>query len=1814
MQVGLTEQIGEKLILLDKYTRSKNTKKTREISQDLENIRSRLIKDKTKGKEKDSEDIRNLSRYPEYDDDEFQAKIFKKNEFFKSKYPKTNTSLGYEALVDKECNHKSSDNKQLKLSRNQMFLKNFMSKQTPYKNILLFHGVGVGKCHLKDTPIISYDGSIMLVQNIRVGDRLMGDDSTPRTVTSLAHGYDTMYKIIYEDDRNFVVNGEHVLVLFFAFSSIFTTFKSNDSNDSNDSKVIYSVIHVDHKQRSLVEVKFDDEKGAKIYESWIYEQCSYDENFIHVTVEDYTRLSDKIKGCLSLRRSVISHFDNSESFQNFERKRIDGHFHKLIYNYGKQVGGSILHEESENTDDNDDTSSKLPITFSFTFPFLSSSLTNNDNGSKLDWQVTTDIRYGSKATRQAFLAGFLNALRTSGGGRMTGMGGGGEMGSKSEESDEISWFPYDEVIESIALYTGLKVLRKSDYNKGKTKWVQFMALSIPVPKSRGRMGRMRKNIKDSPFDKAFAIWELYTGTFKPDFESSCIRFDVQKLQYPDHYYGFTLDGNNRYLLGDAIITHNTCSAISIAEQYHTYYKNPVTVLMPRNLKDNFIKQIFDPETMGGCASSKYLSMIPKHATLPKAKIQAMVNQLINTRYKFSGFTEFANEIEKIEDKYKARYPNPTDKDLKNSEIYNEIKQLYSNRVFVIDEVHNIRSEENEKKGLEKRATRRIIQVPQAADNVKLVLLSATPMYNGTKEIVGIFNIMLANDKQNLLENKDIFSDNGKLTSAGESKLIQLSRSYVSFMRGNNPFTFPFQLYPLINKDPDVMKKSEIPTRSIMGAPLHPKDRLDTIIDKLVINRLSRRQEKVYNQLKPKWSEDRKNGAKFNDSFGEGSEVNEIEEQEQEQEGSREQNKMSKLVQTSILTYPTSSPETSQGEKGFNLCFRKVSAAQKGRELVNAKVQFEYKPGMEGFLSYDEVGKHSSKIKSIIDYIDKSEGIVFIYSRFLYASLIPLAIALEHIGFIKSDNTTLLAKPSPMRNPQHKIKVTLGDENQKNQAKIQPRYTPKYSLLTGNTIFSSDIAREVSLINNANNANGEEIKVILGTAVSAEGIDFKNIRQVHIVEPWYHLNKLNQVIGRAVRNCSHYNLPPHKRNVTIYQHASIDPSDEKTESIDLWLYGMSERKQKEIDKVERIMATNAIDCALNQNRLFYPASEMNVTLPSITTSQGVIIPNYMVGDRRGSKFNGMKCSVTEKFPELENINDSELDFKTYNKDFYEDDIITYKGVIKNFVQEAYDNGVFSFDRLVERIKAKDEFIDSDVLKFALESMLNKKDMVMNKNGETGHLVYFSDKYMFQPKIAPEAYFSKRQRKGMYSKSINKIVIDEKLIRSKRSDKPGILLDAQKRKEFEKLVQKQNFPKKKMNDDRDDKELIEIDEAKIAKQLYDEEMKRLALENQNIIDKVQTRATELLREYFSHIIDKSEDLIPFLKRTLKSRPIMKIASQKANTSSKSSTTPTSFTTYLSSFGVLCLIQSAYDFVIDREMSEHVSALLEDIIEQIQVEKPQQPQQPKTSKESKNPISTLTEFMTAIENRFIQHKNKNSSEADQETMSIIDTVDLSMLLCARSLMNGRYIYLLSQKENKEKKTRDPIVFFRNPTFLTEKYGYQAIRNHAGLKSKVNNQITNGQALLILKKDNENDYVLKDTNSFEILLFSENARHAFDYMTDKDKLFHLKGTFSQWGKTKYNEFKHINELKKKGVLCGTGVISDIPYLTDLVTQSDFKKVSKPRYVKNDLCIMYEMVLRYKTHLTGHLYFLRPVEKFVYDLRAIELDINNPLRRSEDE
>jgi hypothetical protein len=126
-----------------------------------------------------------------------------------------------------------------------------------------------------------------------------------------------------------------------------------------------------------------------------------------------------------------------------------------------------------------------------------------------------------------------------------------------------------------------------------------------------------------------------------------------------------------------------------------------------------------------------------------------------------------------------------------------------------------------------------------------------------------------------------------------------------------------------------------------------------------------------------------------------------------------------------------------------------------------------------------------------------------------------------------------------------------------------------------------------------NLYGEMIQLLMITASGAEGIDLKNVRFVHIMEPYWHHVRINQVIGRARRICSHANLPEEMQTVKVFMYLSVLPKEvmETDKYIDLKyidnglttdenLYSIMERKHKLSQMFLDSLKEASIDCVVN----------------------------------------------------------------------------------------------------------------------------------------------------------------------------------------------------------------------------------------------------------------------------------------------------------------------------------------------------------------------------------------------------------------------------------------------------------------------------------------------------------------------------------------------------------------------------------------------------------------------------------------------------------
>jgi hypothetical protein len=127
-----------------------------------------------------------------------------------------------------------------------------------------------------------------------------------------------------------------------------------------------------------------------------------------------------------------------------------------------------------------------------------------------------------------------------------------------------------------------------------------------------------------------------------------------------------------------------------------------------------------------------------------------------------------------------------------------------------------------------------------------------------------------------------------------------------------------------------------------------------------------------------------------------------------------------------------------------------------------------------------------------------------------------------------------------------------------------------------------------------NRYGEICWVIGITGAGAEGISLKCCRSVHIMEPYWNNVRLDQVKGRAVRICSHQDLPYKDREVEVYTYYTVFSADQKNNNkIDISImqsdegatsdenvYNISVRKDKINQEILKIMRESAMDCGLN----------------------------------------------------------------------------------------------------------------------------------------------------------------------------------------------------------------------------------------------------------------------------------------------------------------------------------------------------------------------------------------------------------------------------------------------------------------------------------------------------------------------------------------------------------------------------------------------------------------------------------------------------------
>lgn len=217
-----------------------------------------------------------------------------------------------------------------------------------------------------------------------------------------------------------------------------------------------------------------------------------------------------------------------------------------------------------------------------------------------------------------------------------------------------------------------------------------------------------------------------------------------------------------------------------------------------------------------------------------------------------------------------------------------------------------------------------------------------------------------------------------------------------------------------------------------------------------------------------------------------------------------------------------------------------SATERHRNKHEKLTDVHYFDKLEAGDVYKNIGMYSPKIKKAIDNALAQPGIGIIYSQYLKYGLNIIAMYLDEMA-------------------------KLG------------KFTGKYAVITGE-VDKEDVADLLKVINSPENMRGEIYKIVLISAAASEGVDFKNIRHIHILEPYWHWSRILQIIGRGVRLGSHLALPAKERTVQPFIYiATHGIAGNNEQTTDEYLYTKSLRNQHLINSFYLVMRMSAVDC-------------------------------------------------------------------------------------------------------------------------------------------------------------------------------------------------------------------------------------------------------------------------------------------------------------------------------------------------------------------------------------------------------------------------------------------------------------------------------------------------------------------------------------------------------------------------------------------------------------------------------------------------------------
>lgn len=220
---------------------------------------------------------------------------------------------------------------------------------------------------------------------------------------------------------------------------------------------------------------------------------------------------------------------------------------------------------------------------------------------------------------------------------------------------------------------------------------------------------------------------------------------------------------------------------------------------------------------------------------------------------------------------------------------------------------------------------------------------------------------------------------------------------------------------------------------------------------------------------------------------------------------------------------------------------------------------------------------SPKFKAIYDEIIKNPGkLALVYSEFV------------EVGGAETFARYLISQGIEEYKPRE-TNITVKEALEANNAGKEQKL--RFALFTGK-VSSEDQDAIKKAMTTQENRHGKDIAILIISATGAEGLDLKNIRHSHMLEPhWTKLREI-QFKGRTARKGSHADLPPEERNVQFHLYLAVPPNfdtntppeklvaDQVRDITDLHIYVNGLRNYMLITEFLDSLKEVAVDCNIN----------------------------------------------------------------------------------------------------------------------------------------------------------------------------------------------------------------------------------------------------------------------------------------------------------------------------------------------------------------------------------------------------------------------------------------------------------------------------------------------------------------------------------------------------------------------------------------------------------------------------------------------------------